>query len=108
MKTNSLIIIAMVLLMVSCKSSSEILIEVINLSDQQRDDATVLLNRGEISNMTEIPEGKIPVLKSRKGVVLPCQADDVNGDGLWDELFAPIDMEPGQQKTLILDFIESR
>jgi hypothetical protein len=106
MKLSNFFIILALLLAVSCSTSDEILIEVINLSDQQRDDATVLLNRAEISNLTEIPEGKLPILKSRKGENLPCQVDDVNGDGMWDELFAPIDMSPLKQKTIILSFID--
>ena len=105
MKISYITYIMTALLALSCNTSNEILIEVINLSDQQRDDATILLNRGEITNMTELPEGMVPILKSRKGAYLPCQVDDVNGDGKWDELYAPIDMEPGKQKTVILDFI---
>ena len=97
MKLSNYTIILALFLTVSCSSWNENLIEVINLSDQQRDDATVLLNRAEISNVTEIPEGKFPILKSRKGENLPCQVDDVNGDGIWDELYAPIDMTPLKQ-----------
>ena len=98
MKTTGLIYALAALMVFSCSSNNEILIEVRNLSDHQRDDATILLNRGEISAMTEIPEGKLPILKSRKGEILPCQADDVNGDGTWDELYAPIDMAPRQSR----------
>ena len=105
MKLKNLSIAVITLLLASCNTNNEILIEVINLSDQQRNDATILLNRGEISNMTELPEGMVPFLQSRKGENLPCQVDDVNGDGKWDELYAPIDMEPNKQKTVILDFI---
>jgi len=104
LKILSVAVIAL-LLVVSCSNNSEILIEVINFSDQQRNDATIMLNRGEIANMTEIPDGLLPFLQSRKGENLPCQVDDVNGDGVWDELYAPIDMEPKKQKTVILDFI---
>lgn len=106
MKTKGLLYILAAFLTISCSTNNEILIEVVNLSDNQRDDARILLNRGEISNMTEIPEGKLPIIKSRKGEVLPCQVDDVNGDGLWDEIFVPIDMTPRQQKIIILDFVE--
>ena len=105
MKLRNLSITVIALLIASCNTNNEILIEVINLSDQQRNDASILLNRGEITNMTEIPDGMVPILKSRKGAYLPCQVDDINGDGKWDEIFAPIDMEPNKQKTVILVFI---
>ncbi|MDX2430009.1 MAG: DUF4861 family protein, partial [Bacteroides sp.] len=105
MKLNIVAVTLLALLAVSCSSKEDLLIEVINLSDQQRDDATVILNRGEISNMMDIPDGLLPILKNRKGEFLPCQLDDVNGDGSWDELYAPINMEPNQQKTIILAFI---
>lgn len=105
MKLNNLAFSLLALLALSCSSNEDLLIEVINLSDQQRDDATIILNRGEISSMTEIPEGMVPILRSRKGEDLPCQVDDVDGDGIWDELFAPIDMAPKQQKIVILTFV---
>ncbi len=107
MKLNNLTFILVALLSVSCSSRNEILIEVINLSEQQRNDASILLTRGEISNWTDIPEGMLPFLQSRKGENLPCQVDDVNGDGVWDELFAPIDMAPHQQKKIILSFVKT-
>ncbi len=106
MKFNLFPFILMALFTASCGSRSKVLIEVINLSDQQRDDASILFTRSEISNWTDIPGEALPVLRNRKGESLPCQADDVDGDGEWDELFAPIDMAPNEQKKVTLGFVK--
>lgn len=106
MKRNTILLFLSLFLATACNPDEEVLIQVINLSDKQRDDATIMLNRNEISSWTEIPEGMIPLLKSRKGENLPCQVDDVDGDGNWDELFVPINMAPKKQKIVILTFVD--
>lgn len=101
------VILAMLAVMASaCSPKGEITLQIANPADEQRDDATVLISRGEIFNWTEIPEGKFPQLYNENGEALPCQVDDVNGDGLLDEFFALVDFAPKEQKKLFIRFID--
>lgn len=106
MKSRAVILIFIATLVASCNTDHQIQILVSNPLDTQRDDASIILNRGEISNWTEIPDGKLPLLEDAEGNPLPCQVDDVDKDGIWDELFTLTDLEPSGQKTLILKFID--
>ena len=92
----------------SCVQEPEISIRVENPLDTGREDARILITRNELSNhRAGIPEQELPLLSDREGNPVPCQADDVDGDGRWDELFALTDLGPGEQKTFILSFADS-
>lgn len=105
MKFRQFLFLLVIPLVVSCSSRSEILLQVSNPLDQSREDATILLSRGEISNWMEIPGGTVPLLMDENRDPLPSQTDDVNGDGQWDELFALIDLPAKGQKKVVLQFI---
>jgi hypothetical protein len=105
MKFRTFLYIMFVILAASCGSGSEILLQVFNPLDQPREDATILLSRGEISNMMEIPDGTVPLLLDENRDPLPCQADDVDGDGQWDELFALIDLSAKGTLKVVLQFV---
>lgn len=106
MKASRLLIVLLALLASACGTKNEIILQVANPSDKQRDDASLLISRGEIFNWAKIPEGKLPLLYNDNEEVLPCQADDVNGDGLLDEFFAPVDLAPKEQKKLYIRFAD--
>ncbi len=91
----------------SCTRQQEILLQVSNPMDRTREDAIVLLTRGEISKWSEIQAGKLPVLQDLRGSYIPCQADDVDGDGEWDELFGLISLGPSAQKKVAVTFVDS-
>ena len=90
----------------ACAPRNDISLQVANPSDQQRDDGSLLLSRGEISNWMDIPGKNLPLLFDEKGKALSCQVDDVDGDGIWDELFAPLDLAPKEHKNLSLRFVD--
>ncbi len=48
-------------------------------------------------------QGQVPFLKE-KGTegLIPCQLDDLNGDGKWDELFTLVNLEANETKTFEL------
>jgi len=102
---NSTFLVLLIILISSCTSNEKIRILVSNPLDQQRNDAIILLTRSAIENWQEIPEDQVPLLTDEADNPIPCQLDDVNGDGEWDELFALTDMEPLGQKTIVLTFI---
>ena len=93
------------LLTISCSSSPEVTLQVNNPLNQKRSDAVVLLSRGEISRWVDIPADQLPVLTDTDGTYIPSQADDVDGDGLWDELFAMADMEARETFYITVKFI---
>lgn len=93
------------LLTISCSSSPEVTLQVNNPLNQKRSDAVILLSRGEISRWVDIPADQLPVLTDTDGTYIPSQADDVDGDGLWDELFAMADMEAKETFYITVKFI---
>ncbi len=105
MKNRAIILFIVSLAALSCNPGDEIRVQVFNPLDQQRNDAAILLSRSAIAKWTDIPEGLLPILRNMDGAYIPCQVDDVNGDGEWDELFALTDMGPSGQTTLLLTFI---
>jgi len=105
MRKTSILYLLMGLLTLSCSSNPEISLQVTNPLKQKRSDAVILISRGEISGWTSIPDGLLPVLKDIHGEFIPCQADDVDGDGQWDELFALSNMEAGAQQRISVEFI---
>jgi len=107
MKTQAIILFIVSLVAVSCTPEDEVSLLVFNPLDYQRNDATILLSRSAIAKWTDIPTDLLPILKNEDGAYIPCQVDDVNGDGEWDELFALTNMGPSSQMTLLLTFISS-
>ncbi|MFH0758379.1 MAG: DUF4861 family protein [Bacteroidota bacterium] len=107
MKYHHLLFLLGTTLVSSCSSKSEVLLSFHNPLDQARKDAAILMTRGEISNWMEIPGETLPLLLDVNRNPIPCQADDVNGDGTWDELFALMDLPRGGQQKVILTMVPS-
>jgi hypothetical protein len=105
MRINTLLSLLCCLTLFSCSSPNEVTLRINNPLDQPRNDAAILLTRGEIDKWCNIPEGRVPLLTTLDGTSIPCQADDVNGDGSWDELFGLTDLEASGQRTLVVKFI---
>ena len=91
--------------MLSCSPDKEVMLRVYNPLDQPRTDAIILLSRGEIERWISVPVGQWPLLKDPSGNPVPSQVDDLDGDGVWDELFAMTDMEAGEHRKINLGFI---
>ena len=47
-----------------------------------------------------------PVVRDEKGELVACQADDMDGDGKWDEFAFVYSLEPGQKAVLSLEWVE--
>lgn len=102
MKKNLLLSILLAMSVLSCQQEAQMLLHVSNPLDQIRKDAIVLLNRSAVEQWITMENGYLPLLFGPFGDPLPCQLDDVDGDGQWDELFALADLGPLEQKTLTL------
>ena len=105
MRKTTILYLLLGLLSFSCSSVPEVALQVTNPMNQKRTDAIILLSRSEISRWIDIPADQLPVLKDNNGTYIPCQADDVNGDGQWDELFACISMEAKEQLNIVIGFL---
>ena len=105
MRNHAHFLIIFLLLGSACNSNQEVRLHVSNPLDQQRNDAAILLSRSAIAKWTHIPSELLPILKNMEGAYIPCQLDDLNGDGEWDELFALTDIGPSSQLSLVLKFI---
>lgn len=93
------------LTLLSCQRGQQILLHVSNPLDQTRKDAIILLTKSAIEQWTGPEEGTVPLLYGPDGDPVPCQLDDVDGDGNWDELFALTDLGPLEQKKLTLKLL---
>lgn len=47
-----------------------------------------------------------PVIRDEKGELVPCQADDMDGDGKWDEFAFVYSLDPNQKTVLSLEWVE--
>ncbi len=88
-----------------CQGEKEVWLEIGNPLEFQRDDARLKLTREEVAAWTTIPGSKVPIITDSTGTPIPCQADDLDGDGTWDELFALPDLGPGSSMRVKLSFI---
>ncbi len=105
MKKHLLPPLVLVLGLLSCQRNPQVLLHISNPLDQNRPDAIVLLTRSAITKWVGPEEGQVPLLLGPEGDPVPCQLDDVDGDGRWDELFALTALGPLGQKTLTLRLI---
>jgi len=66
-----------------------------------RHDETIILKRADLeAKVGVVPDGFAPILKS-DGKAVPSQADDLNGDGKWDELAFTVSFKASE--TIKLD-----
>ena len=60
------------------------------------------------SSIKKISKGKTPVLLDEKGKQIPSQADDLDGDGVWDEISLVINVAQKSKKTLTVKFVTQK
>ncbi|MHA6247397.1 DUF4861 domain-containing protein [Pontibacter sp. CAU 1760] len=69
-------------------------------------DKAVSIKRAEL---TDIPEGTyFPLLLTAQGDTVAVQADDLDGDAQWDELFFVTDLPPNGTRTLQLSWLATQ
>jgi len=94
-------------LIVSCSSRDEAEIVFVNPAETPRTDEGVVLTREFLSEAGNIPEDALPALRV-EDAYLPCQPDDLDGDGQWDELFVLLDMDAGEKITAGITYIPGK
>lgn len=76
-----------------------------NTLEVDRADEIIILSRSEVEKkIGNIPDGFLPIVQI-KGQNIPSQADDLNGDGQWDELAFQVHLKASQTITVALKSI---
>ncbi|WP_298313988.1 DUF4861 domain-containing protein [uncultured Aquimarina sp.] len=77
-----------------------------NILDVNRTDESIVITRDKIlSILDSIPNNKIPIIKDSSGKTIPFQLDDLEKDGIWDELSLTLDFTSNQTVKLELTTI---
>jgi len=101
MKNAILFLLAGVLL--SCTRNSEPQLLFTNPSDQPGNNAGVVISRSLFDAFPQVAEGMLPLLNV-SGNILPAQADDLDGDGAWDELFVLLNIGANEALNATVTF----
>lgn len=107
------IIISLLFLVTSCKDNSKPelpakYISFTNTVNTNRIDETIIIPKDRIIKILDsIPANNLPVLKDSTGKVVPFQLDDLENDGIWDEMSLVLDFKPNQTRKLALTTIAS-
>lgn len=105
MKTQLFNAFLLMILAASCTQAPTVELSVSNPLDAERNDATIVISRNILSEQMKLPDGKVPLLLDPDGDPLPCQVDDLDQDGAWDELFAVTDLGPSEVKALTIRLV---
>ncbi|MFW6290379.1 MAG: DUF4861 family protein, partial [Mariniphaga sp.] len=103
---QKLVMLSLVALMVASCVQEPVKITLTNPTETERTDEAVIITREQLAEMVSaIPDGEVPLLYRSEGDAYPCQADDIDQDGNWDELFFLVDMQAEETKSFVLEFV---
>ncbi len=87
----------------SCTSKQSILL--VNPLNVDRFDETILVGRNSIeAKFGRVPDGYAPAVLLN-GEYVSSQADDLNGDGKWDELVFTLDFKASESIKVVLEYL---
>ena len=78
---NAIITVVFLFSCSGCESHCQT-IRIENLTNETVPDTRFIIKASDL----KIIKGKLPVIKDKEGKYVPCQFDDMNGDGTGDEL----------------------
>lgn len=91
----------------SCTGEKEKVLLLSNPTHFERPDEQFSMGRNElIKFFGKIPLGKVPHLKTIEGKSIPSQTDDLNQDGIWDELSFVYTFKAGQTAMIKVLYVE--
>lgn len=95
-----MLILALAITLNACKQDKTYIVT--NTSGIDLIDYSVILTRSELQDYLPNTTIAFPVTAvSDNGDLLPSQCDDMNDDGIWDELVFQCDLEAGESKKII-------
>lgn len=104
MRTLALIIAIVALAGCNEKTSTEVTIR--NHSTDSIRNVALTIQRSSLTAFPGFADHLLPVLKDEKGNVVPSQADDLDRDGIWDELFFMTDLLPNQTRNVHVAWVD--
>ncbi|MDA3880911.1 MAG: DUF4861 family protein [Prolixibacteraceae bacterium] len=101
----SVLIFTFVAILVSSCGEKKAQFTVENKSNTDLKARSIVLDRLDIvSKYGEMPEGAMAWLEDENGERVLAQLDDLDGDMIWDELFAQVNLKAGESKSFNLIF----
>lgn len=78
----------------ACKKEAGFTLE--NPLNVARTDEAIILSRAQVEQKLELKEAMLPLFKTGDGQVIPSQVDDLDGDGIWDEVVLLLDFSASE------------
>ncbi|HNQ38736.1 MAG TPA: DUF4861 domain-containing protein [Prolixibacteraceae bacterium] len=103
MKRLLLFLILPLVTMLSCRKQSGWEIE--NPLPVDRPDEVIVFQRNEVAAKLAIPGNQLPVF-AIDNQLIPSQADDLDGDGQWDEAVVLVNLPASGKAKLVLSFAD--
>ncbi|MFC2091095.1 DUF4861 family protein [Bacteroidota bacterium] len=105
MKKLSYLLLAGIL--ASCNTAPKNSLILVNPSELYREDAGIVITPDALASMAQEDANLLPAVKDLTGNYIPSQADDLDGDGKWDELFVLTDVGGLIEKEIQIVFLEA-
>jgi len=103
MKQRLFFLFLIVATLYSCKKDAMLTIE--NSLNSVRTDEVIVLTKAQIEQKLRLKEGMLPVFKSSVGEIVPSQVDDLDGDGVWDEIVMVLDFAADELMNINIDLV---
>ncbi|MCW0484323.1 DUF4861 domain-containing protein [Gaoshiqia sediminis] len=104
MKIRLILAVGAALVTMSCQQDKKLVLT--NPLDQVRADEVVVIERASLEgSFTPAQASFVPVVKNGEQL-LASQVDDLDGDGEWDELAVLVSLQPKEELTLAVDFVD--
>ena len=98
---NAIITVVFLFSCSGCESHCQT-IRIENLTNETVPDTRFIIKASDL----KIIKGKLPVIKDKEGKYVPCQFDDMNGDGTGDELVFVYSLANYGSEELTIDWVE--
>lgn len=104
MRKSLLFILTVLLVVVSCTKEKSLVL--VNKSGVDQKDAAVVLTRDQLADIAgSIPDNKYLNLEDELGNIIPYQLDDMDKDGIWDELFLLADVRQESKLKVMISWM---
>ncbi len=101
---RNLLLVAVITLFFGCTEKQNFTIS--NPFDDDITGKAVVLSRDEVATYVTVEGTKIVLIEDNEGNVLTSQCDDIDGDGIWDELAFLISFKAGESKSLSFNAVD--
>lgn len=98
-------ILPLLLLLLSSCGSPLTHFDIENTIDIERENELIVFTRDQLHVPSDFE--CIPIVTSDAGDTIPCQCDDMDGDGMWDEVVMAISLKPLERISLQINWVDS-